>query len=127
MAVSSRLLLLFVFATAGCDSEDDPMSSASGSAGESDGEPTPLSVNEGGDTVLVPDDWKACSSVADCVQVGTSCDFCCGLEAIDADLADLYDEQRDPLCEPYDGGVCDCAPIESEMQCVDQLCTLVPV
>ena len=87
--------------------------------------PTALQVNEGGDTVLVDDAWKACETVDDCVEVGTSCDGCCGVEAINATLEEDYGTSRDALCSGYEGAVCDCVAPQVTAMCVQGLCTLV--
>jgi hypothetical protein len=84
-----------------------------------------LQLNDNGNTVLVGDEWKACERVSDCIEVGTSCDGCCGREAINVSLQEPYGQEQAMLCADYEGGVCDCAPPEVTMMCIDQLCTLV--
>ncbi len=41
---------------------------------ESASSPSALKLNDDGNTVLVDGAWQACETIADCVQVGTSCD-----------------------------------------------------
>ena len=97
-----------------CDSGGDDPASAG------------LSLNESGSTVLVDDSWTACGVTADCIRAGTSCDGCCGEVAITASLQEDYQTAKAGLCEDYEGGVCDCAPLATSVECIQQSCTLVP-
>ena len=108
------VVMMLCFGLASCEADE-----------ESTPGPTALQTNEGGDTVLVDDAWKACETVDDCVEVSTSCDGCCGVEAVNVSLQDDYAASRDSLCSDYDGGVCDCIGPDVTLMCIDQLCTLV--
>lgn len=86
-----------------------------------------LPTIDDGATVVVDEAWRACEGVEDCLRVSTSCDGCCAEAAITAELADAFNRAFASTCEDYVGGVCDCAPAETEVDCVEDLCVLVPV
>ena len=94
--------------------------------GDEAGPPDGLSLSEGGSTVIVEDDWKSCTSVDDCVKVATSCDGCCGEEAVNEALQEDYVDAFQEMCADYEGGVCDCAPLPTVMMCNAGVCELVP-
>jgi hypothetical protein len=86
-----------------------------------------LSLGEGGSTVQIDASWKPCEDATDCVRVSTSCDACCGEEAIVASREAEYEQAFDDLCNAYQGPMCECVPAETEVMCVVGECTLVPV
>ncbi|MCA9621489.1 MAG: hypothetical protein KC731_20850 [Myxococcales bacterium] len=86
-----------------------------------------LELIDGGATIQVGSSWKACDDVSDCAEVGTSCDDCCAMEAISATRVEEFRTAAADLCSGYQGGVCDCAPLETDMVCESGLCQLVPV
>lgn len=126
-----RRVLVFVGALAclgGCGPEEssEPADASTGASSESGTTPPGLSVNEMGATIEISDAWKACQTEADCVLVWTSCDGCCGQEAIATSREQEFDAASPGLCADYEGGVCDCAPLPTTIDCVASLCTLVP-
>lgn len=86
-----------------------------------------LQANETGATVIIGDSWKACKVTEDCIQVGTSCDGCCGLDAISASREAEYMKEREKLCADYDygEGECSCYLPEGTAMCIDEICTFV--
>ncbi len=90
-----------------------------------DDQETGLSTNKDGSTVNITPDWQACDVVEDCSMVSTSCDGCCGVGVVSAELGGEYDLERDQLCEGYRGAVCDCEAAAQHAECDDGLCILV--
>lgn len=86
---------------------------------------TDLGLTEDGSTVLVGDSWRACETNLDCVTVNTSCDGCCGEDAVSATLQMSYQDEFAELCEDYSGGVCDCIALPADTQCLQGLCQRV--
>ena len=86
------------------------------------GLPPEFERTENGD-VVVPEAYKQCAVDADCILVETSCAYCCGRDAIRADLQDEYAAAFSLSCEWYSGGVCDCKPPAVEARCIEQRCT----
>lgn len=77
-------------------------------------------------SVEVNDTWRGCETADDCVLMDPLCSECCELVAICGDLRqDYLDEKWNTHCDGYDGGVCDCAPVEAEARCDDGRCTVV--
>ena len=112
------LILLSLLYTLGCDDKPpDLQANETGAAG--------LQLDEYGSSVVIDDSWKACKVTEDCIQVDTSCDGCCGLDAISASREEDYMEEREKLCADYEGGVCDCAFPEGTAMCIDGICTFV--
>ncbi len=129
MTKSSVLGALVLAVAVGCPAEPsvDPMNATTAPTASGGQGPSPLSVNPNGDTIQIDEAWKGCQSADDCVLVWTSCDGCCGQDAIATEFEEDYDASTPALCEGYDGGVCDCAPLPTTVECVELLCTLVPV
>ena len=113
-AVMLRSLLTMTLLLCACTVEDDP------AVGQYDG----LTLIDGGATLEVDASWRQCEDVTPCVLVGTSCDDCCGAEAIAVERQSEYRDAFADLCEPYQGGVCDCAPSRVEVACIDDVCVL---
>lgn len=109
------ILVALACVSVSCDSAD----------GKND--PSGLTLVSGGATIEIGDEWKACESADDCVKVSTSCDGCCGEDAIARSRQAEYEEASQPLCESYEGGVCDCAPRETEIVCDQGLCGLIEI
>ena len=89
-------------------------------------EDTGVSLSEDGASIAIDERWKACEADSDCARVSTSCDDCCGQDAVAVTREAEYVDAAAELCASYEGGVCDCAPLPSDVACVDSLCALVP-
>ncbi|TPV95824.1 MAG: hypothetical protein B7733_07925 [Myxococcales bacterium FL481] len=106
----------------------EPLTGANGGASSSGGGGSTiegLGLSESGSTVLVEATWKPCESVDDCVQVETSCDGCCGVEALASHLEAEYKLAKRQLCTGYEGSVCDCVFPEVEIVCLENTCGLI--
>jgi hypothetical protein len=58
--------------------------------------------------VLITETYTECSDDADCKLVGTSCNGCCQLGAIQTSLEATYESNRQLACADYEGAICDC-------------------
>lgn len=77
-------------------------------------------------TVTIPDSMKSCKTKADCREVETRCDACCGVGAIaNGSLAD-FSKLKTAFCASIKiTSICDCMPAKHHLECIHSKCEVV--
>jgi hypothetical protein len=75
-----------------------------------------------GANVVIGEDYRLCNRDDDCMLVGTSCNGCCGQDAISRSDEARYRQQLELACRDYDGAICDCAPEPVVARCLQVRC-----
>ncbi len=75
--------------------------------------------------VTIPNELQSCKQVADCMEVETRCDHCCGVGTVSKESKAKFGELFLKTCKGYHGRVCDCAPARYHLECKDGRCAVV--
>jgi hypothetical protein len=75
-----------------------------------------------GADVVIGDAYRSCARDTDCTLVGTSCNGCCGLDAIFRPREPTYRRELEVACRDYQGPICDCQPVDLFARCMIGRC-----
>jgi hypothetical protein len=78
-----------------------------------------------GDSVEVTNAYTSCATHGDCALVGVSCNGCCDVGAIRADLEPTFEPARQRACAGYQGPQCDCDFPDVVARCEQGACRTV--
>jgi hypothetical protein len=78
-----------------------------------------------GADVVVSDFYRRCAQDLHCTLVGTSCNGCCGRDAINSALVETYERESTAACDDFDGPVCRCMPQDLVARCAEGRCRAV--
>jgi hypothetical protein len=85
-----------------------------------------LGLTRVGTEVQVTDRYRSCAVDDDCLLVDTSCNGCCGRDAIRAQDQEAYQTNFAQACSGYQGPICDCQPPDLVPLCQEGLCRALP-
>ena len=91
-----------------------------------DGGPNDFALRRDGALVQITGAYTECTVDADCTLVGTACNGCCDLGAVERALQVTYEQNFTLACEDYRGPICDCEPPDLVAECRDARCAAVP-
>lgn len=104
------------------------LSACSANAPENTPGPLPetpvVELVSGSEDTIAPE-IKTCSADAHCTLVGTGCDGCCQLQAVNEAYVDRYRAEFAEACRGYAGPVCDCVSPPTEARCIRRTCEAV--
>jgi hypothetical protein len=109
--------------------DDVEVEGDSGSGGRDAGmssSQTEFALTSQNDVVEISDAYTACETANDCMGVGTSCDACCQVGAINASLEETYYEQISVACGITLFPTCDCAFPDRVVTCEQGRCRTRP-
>ncbi|HMI90690.1 MAG TPA: hypothetical protein VK509_04970, partial [Polyangiales bacterium] len=98
----------------------EPDAGAAGTGGAAGSSPQSLPLD--GADVVIGEEYRLCRVDLDCILVGTSCNGCCGQDAIGRREEATYRREQAAACRDYAGPICDCQPDALGARCVQARC-----
>jgi hypothetical protein len=107
--------------SAGRAVEAEAGEAGAGAAGAA-GSTSATTLERDGADVVVTDFYRRCAQDLHCTLVGTSCNGCCGRDAINSALVETYERESIAACDDFEGPVCRCMPEDLVARCAEGRC-----